>query len=58
MKTYKISYTRDFCKTVETLTVKALDYTKAYLEAVVALPLDVAILEAKEVCLLPAVYVN
>ncbi len=58
MKTYKISYTRDFCTTVETLTVEALDYTKAYLEAVVALPFDVAILEAREVSLLPVAYVS
>ncbi len=48
MKNYVISYTLDFCQTVETLTVKAIDYTKAYLAAIAALPLDVAILEAKE----------
>ncbi len=49
MKTYKVSYTTDFCKTVQTLIVTALDYTKAYLAAVVALPFDVAILEACEI---------
>lgn len=48
MKSYRISYTTNFCETVETLTVKALDYTKAYLVAIVALPFDVSILEAKE----------
>ena len=49
MKNYVITYTLDFCKTVRTLTVCALDYTKAYLSAIVALPVDVAILDAKEV---------
>ena len=49
MKNYVITYTLDFCKTVRTLTVSALDYTKAYLSAIVALPVDVAILDAKEV---------
>ena len=55
MKTFVITYTLDFCQTTKTLTVNALDYTKAYLAAVVALPADVAILEAKEAdCALPA----
>lgn len=48
MKNYVISYTLDFCQTVETLTIRAIDYTKAYLAAIAELPLDVAILEAKE----------
>lgn len=48
MKDYVITYTLDFCKTVRTLTVSALDYTKAYLSAIVALPYGVAILDAKE----------
>ena len=48
MKNYVITYTLDFCNTVKTMTVKALDYTKAYLAAVVELLDDVAILEAKE----------
>ncbi len=48
MKKYQISYTTDFCKTVHTLTVNALDYTKAYLAAISILPFDVSILEAKE----------
>lgn len=48
MKKYKIVYTTDFCKTVQTLTVTALDYTKAYLAAVCLLPFDVSILEAAE----------
>ena len=48
IKNYVITYTLDFCNTVKTMTVKALDYTKAYLAAVVELLDDVAILEAKE----------
>ena len=48
MKYYRISYTTNFCETVETLIVTALDYTKAYLAAIVALPENVAIIEAKE----------
>ena len=55
MKSFLITYTLDFCQTTKTLTVSALDYTKAYLAAVVALPEDVAILEARELDLaLPA----
>ncbi|MBR2467100.1 MAG: hypothetical protein IKB38_09270 [Clostridia bacterium] len=54
MKTYTISYTTDLRRTVQTMTVLALDYTKAYLAAIVALPFDVAILEAKEEAPLPA----
>ncbi len=54
MKTYTISYTTDLKRTVQTMTVSALDYTKAYLAAIIALPFDVAILEAKEVTSLPA----
>ena len=54
MKTYTVSYTTDYSETVNTIKVTALDYTKAYLAAIVALPFDVAILEAKEDASLPA----
>ena len=48
MKNYVITYTLDYCKTTETLTVTALDYTKAYVAALVMLPDEVAILDARE----------
>ena len=48
MKDFVITYTLDFCKTTKTLTVTALNYTKAYVMALVVLPDDVAILDAKE----------
>ena len=48
MKDFVITYTLDFCKTTKTLTVTALNYPKAYVMALVALPDEVAILDAKE----------
>ena len=48
MKSFIITYTLDLCRTVNTLTVSALDYTKAYLAAIIALPENVDIIEAKE----------
>lgn len=48
MKSYEITYTLDFCATIEKMIVKAKDYTCAYVLAAVALPSDVNILEAKE----------
>ena len=37
MKTYKVTYTEDLGTTLKELLVNALDYTKAYLSACVAL---------------------
>ena len=48
MKDYVITYTLDFCKTLETMVITERDYTKAYVAALVELPDEVAILDAKE----------
>ena len=48
MKNYEITYTLDFCATIEKMTVKAMNYTGAYVLAAIALPSYVNILEAKE----------
>ena len=43
MKTYEVQYTEDTGTTYKTLIVKALDNTKAYLEACFALPITAII---------------
>ncbi len=48
MKNYLITYTCNYLSSTETLTVVAPSYTSAYVAAMIALPADAYILEAKE----------
>ena len=49
MKTYKVTYTEDLGTTLKEMVVEALDYTKAYLSAIKALPITIIITAVCEV---------
>lgn len=43
MKTYLVEYTEDNGATIKTMFVSAADYTKAYISACIALPIETII---------------
>ena len=49
MSTYKVEYTMDIGTTTHVMTVRAMDYTKAYLSACYALPFETIILTVSKV---------